>query len=33
MNTNLPEAEMVRLWELHTQLECATKDAAAPSPR
>jgi carboxymethylenebutenolidase len=23
------EAEMVRLWELHTQLEFATKDAAA----
>ncbi len=29
MNTNLPEAEMIRLWELHTQLEFATKDAAA----
>jgi carboxymethylenebutenolidase len=25
----LSEAEMVRLWELHTQLEFATKDAAA----
>jgi carboxymethylenebutenolidase len=29
MNTDLPEAEKVRLWELHTQLEFATKDAAA----
>ena len=29
MNTALPEPEMVRLWELHTQLEFATKDAAA----
>ena len=29
MNTTLPEAEMIRLWELHTQLEFATKDAAA----
>ena len=27
--TCLPEAEMVRLWELHTQLEFATKDATA----
>ncbi len=29
MNTTLPEAEMIRLWELHTQLEFATKDATA----
>jgi len=29
MDSNLPEAEMIRLWELHTQLEFATKDAAA----
>ena len=29
MNTTLPEAEMIRLWELHAQLEFATKDAAA----
>ncbi len=29
MNTTLPEAEMICLWELHTQLEFATKDAAA----
>ncbi len=29
MNTNLPEAGMVRLWELHIDLEFATKDAAA----
>ena len=29
MNTTSPEAEMVRRWELHTQLEFATKDAAA----
>lgn len=29
MDSNLPEAEMVRLWELHTELEFATKDAAA----
>ncbi len=29
MKTNLPEAELVRLWELHTQLEFATKDATA----
>ncbi|MDA0657824.1 MAG: nuclear transport factor 2 family protein [Planctomycetota bacterium] len=29
MNTTLPEAEMIRLWELHTQLEFATKDASA----
>lgn len=28
-STNVPEAEMIRLWELHTQLEFATKDAAA----
>ena len=27
--TSLSEAEMVRLWELHTDLEFATKDAAA----
>jgi carboxymethylenebutenolidase len=26
---SLSEAEMVRLWELHTQLEFATRDAAA----
>jgi carboxymethylenebutenolidase len=26
---SLSEAEMVRLWELHTQLEFATKDAVA----
>ena len=26
---SLTEAEMVRLWELHTQLEFATKDAKA----
>jgi carboxymethylenebutenolidase len=29
MSTTLTEAEMIRLWELHTQLEFATKDAAA----
>jgi carboxymethylenebutenolidase len=29
MNTTLPEAEIIRLWELHTQLEFATKDATA----
>ena len=29
MSTALAEAEMIRLWELHTQLEFATKDAAA----
>jgi carboxymethylenebutenolidase len=29
MNTNLSEAELILLWELHTQLEFATKDAAA----
>ncbi len=29
MNNSLPESELVRLWELHTQLEFATKDAAA----
>jgi carboxymethylenebutenolidase len=29
MTTNLPEAELVRLWELHTQLEFKTKDAVA----
>lgn len=29
MNSVTREAEMVRLWELHTQLEFATKDAAA----
>ncbi len=29
MNTTLTEADMIRLWELHTQLEFATKDAAA----
>lgn len=29
MKINLPEAELVRLWELHTQLEFATKDATA----
>ena len=29
MKNPLPEAELVRLWELHTQLEFATKDAAA----
>ncbi len=27
--TPLSEAEMIRLWELHTQLEFATKDAKA----
>ena len=29
MESNLTEAEMVRLWDLHTQLEFATKDATA----
>ena len=29
MNNSLPESELVRLWELHTQLEFDTKDAAA----
>ena len=29
MSSPLTEAEMVRLWELHTRLEFATKDAAA----
>ena len=29
MSTTLTEAEMIRLWELHTQLEFATKDAVA----
>jgi carboxymethylenebutenolidase len=29
MNTTLPEADLVRQWELHTQLEFATKDASA----
>ena len=29
MNSDTREAEMVRLWELHTQLEFATKDASA----
>ncbi len=29
MSTHLPEAEMIRLWELHTQLEFITKDAMA----
>jgi carboxymethylenebutenolidase len=29
MNSDRREAEMVRLWELHTQLEFATKDASA----
>jgi carboxymethylenebutenolidase len=29
MKTALTEADMIRLWELHTQLEFATKDAAA----
>jgi hypothetical protein len=28
-SATLTEAEMVRLWELHTQLEFVTKDAAA----
>lgn len=27
MNTNLTEADLVRLWERHTELEFATKDA------
>ena len=29
MKNPLPEVELVRLWELHTQLEFDTKDAAA----
>jgi carboxymethylenebutenolidase len=29
MTTDLPESELVRLWELHTQLEFETKDAVA----
>jgi carboxymethylenebutenolidase len=29
LSINLTEAEMVRLWELHTQLEFATRDAVA----
>lgn len=29
MTTNLPEAELIRLWETHTELEFATKDAVA----
>lgn len=29
MSHSLSEAEMVRLWELHTQLEFVTKDATA----
>jgi len=29
MTRSLTEAEMIRLWELHTQLEFATKDTAA----
>jgi hypothetical protein len=29
MNAHLPEADLVRLCELRTQLEFATKDAAA----
>lgn len=29
MSTNLPEAELIRLWERHTELEFATKDAVA----
>ena len=29
MHTNWPEAEMIRPWELHTQLEFATQDASA----
>ena len=29
MSTTLTDAEMIRLWELHTQLEFATKDTAA----
>ena len=29
MKTALTEADMIRLWELHTQLEFATKDAVA----
>ncbi len=29
MTTPLTEAEMIRLWELHTQLEFTTKDAQA----
>jgi hypothetical protein len=29
MNTNLTEADLIRLWEQHTELEFATKDAVA----
>jgi len=29
MNTNLTEADLIRLWERHTELEFATKDAVA----
>src|ERR1700687_430492 len=29
MNATLTDAEIIRLWESHTQLEFATKDAAA----
>lgn len=29
MNSDTRESEMVRLWDLHTQLEFATKDATA----
>lgn len=29
MSINLSEDEMIRLWELHTELEFATKDATA----
>ena len=29
MNTNLSEADLILLWELHTHFEFATKDAAA----
>jgi len=29
MTSNLSEAELIRLWELHTDLEFATKDAVA----
>ncbi len=29
MNTNFSEAELIRLWERHTELEFATKDAVA----
>ena len=27
MNTNLAEADLIRLWEQHTELEFSTKDA------